>query len=315
MRPSCSSCRARAASSIGTGSRPASARRASNAVTAARRGRPAAGEVEPARLRFEAEQRDEGRRPRLVADERGRRQPGVELAHARLEHRVGAGARCRRASACEQIHRSTSTNPSAPCELRRRRGSAASGAASSRPGASTSAASRRRTSSRASSSRRRASSFRGGSGSSTRPPPTVVACRSTTRSPRAATSGLERRSCANRSPTRNEPRRHGRGSVADGHVRAAQLADPVELDVEAVRGRVAAGLDDRVAGLRAPAALGGDGERDALAGVGALDRLVVHLDAAHPELVVRPAAPRAGRRGRSSPSGASRSPPSRRRAG
>ena len=43
---------------------------------------------------------------------------------------------------------------------------------------------------------------RGGAGSRTRPPPSVVESRRTTWSPRAATTGVARRSCPKRSPTR-----------------------------------------------------------------------------------------------------------------
>ena len=51
------------------------------------------------------------------------------------------------------------------------------------------------------------------------PPPTVVSARSTTRSPRAATTGSASRSCAKRSPTRTTRASDARRAVVDVHAR------------------------------------------------------------------------------------------------
>ena len=68
------------------------------------------------------------------------------------------------------------------------------------------------------------------------------------------------------------------------HVHPRVVADRLELlelDVEAVADGIGAGLDERVAALERAALDPGQRERDPLSGLGALDRLVVHLDASH----------------------------------
>ena len=133
---------------------------------------------------------------------------------------------------------------------------------------------------RSTSSIRSALAWRGGAGSITRPPPTVVSARSTTRSPRAATTGSARRSCAQRSPTGTT-----RASTAVvpwwTSTRGGISASRSSVDVESVARRKRARRDERVAAPQLAAVDPRQRDGDTLPRLGALDGLVVHLHAAH----------------------------------
>ena len=73
---------------------------------------------------------------------------------------------------------------------------------------------------------------------------------------------------------------HLRGAVVDVDA-GRDLGELLEHDVEAVADGVRARRHERVAAAQLAALDAGQGDRDALARLGALDRPVVHLDAAH----------------------------------
>ena len=123
--------------------------------------------------------------------------------------------------------------------------------------------------------------------------------------PRRAGAGRTARRCARRGAgTAEVPWQTVTRAAASGARR------PLEHDVEPVARRVRARRDERVAARRAGARRSADDrERDALPGLGALDRLAVHLRRCARERRTPPAAPRAGRRRRSRPTRAFRSRP------
>ena len=148
-----------------------------------------------------------------------------------------------------------------------------------------------------------------GGGSSTTPPPRVSGGaieRTTTRSPGAASSGCSQRSWqagrrARRSARRTRACRGGRARAS--RARVAQ----VELAVEHVGRRAPRRARRPRRRARRRAVDAGEVEGDALAGAGALDRLVVDLHRAHPHRACPPGAAR-----RRSP-GADRARPQRAR--
>ena len=87
------------------------------------------------------------------------------------------------------------------------------------------------------SSIRSALACRGGAGSMTRPPPTVVVARSTTRSPRAATTGSREPELRPAFADSHDPREHRAGAVVDEHARR-YLRERLEHDVEPVARRI-----------------------------------------------------------------------------
>ena len=123
------------------------------------------------------------------------------------------------------------------------------------------------------------SSRRGGAGSSTTPPPTVVSVRSTTWSPRAATTRLLQAKLRVLAVA-HDARRHGLRPDVDGH-RGGDLLERLEPDVEPVRDRVVARLDEHVAAREVAALDRGQVHGDALPRLGRLDRRVVHLHRPH----------------------------------
>ena len=107
-----------------------------------------------------------------------------------------------------------------------------------------------------------------------------------------------------------------RGAVVDVH--AGAVGDRLELlerDVQAVARRVRTGLDERVAAPQLRALDPRQADRDALTGLGDVDRAVVHLHAPHADIEAG-RAPRAARRPRrSGPTRACPWRPSRSRGG
>ena len=227
--------------------------------------------------RLDAELGFERRRVRLALAEVGRGARPVELRAALLEAEVGEN-RLRPAP------RGTGTPGSSGSAASIARSSSARSSSShscdQRHSPSTSAGAWTTSSPRSAASKRARSAWRGGAGSRTTPPPTVVSVRSTNLSPRAATTGA-------REPQLREPLAGAR-DARDGLGRAVveldtrgQFAGAVEGDVEPEARPKRTGRDEHVAAPDLRAFDAGKRDRDALARLGALDRPVVHLHAAH----------------------------------
>ena len=83
----------------------------------------------------------------------------------------------------------------------------------------------------------------------------------------------------------HDPARSFGRAVVDVHARVvADRLELGELDVEPVAHGIGAGLGERVSTVQRAALDSGQRERDPLARLGSVDRLVVHLDAAHPHV-------------------------------
>ena len=86
-------------------------------------------------------------------------------------------------------------------------------------------------------------------------------------------------------PCANDPRRHGRGSVVDVEARPVRdRRELLECDVEPVARCERPPREQRVASPELVPLHARECHGDSLAGVGALDRAVVHLDAAHADV-------------------------------